>query len=122
MTARFDYSGPLATADRLIDRFGQDGLIRRETPGVGPAYDPGEPTTTDYPAVFAVTAYDNRLIDGSTILATDKRVLMSASVEIEPRAGDLLVQSNGEILSIVDADPLKPAETVLMWTLQARSA
>lgn len=119
----FDYSRPLATANRLIARFGQDGVVRRITTTGGTSYDPGEETPTNYPARFVVTAFDNRTeVDGSRILSTDKKVVMAAGLEIEPRAGDLLVCADGSILSVVDADPLKPAETVLLWTVQARSA
>lgn len=119
----FDYARPLATANRLIARFGQDGVVRRITTTGGTSYDPGEETPTNYPARFVVTAFDNRTeVDGSRILSTDKKVLMAADVETDPRSGDLLVCADGSILSVVDADPLKPAETVLLWTVQARSA
>jgi hypothetical protein len=119
----FDYARPLATANRLIARFGQDGVVRRITTTGGTSYDPGEETALDYPARFVVTAFDNRTeVDGSRILSTDKKVVMAAGLEIEPREGDLLVCADGSILSVVDADPLKPAETVLLWTVQARSA
>lgn len=120
----FDYTRPLATANRLIARFGQNGKLLRETTTGGTTYDPGEPGEPDeYPARFVITAFDNRTeVDGARILSTDKKVLMAADVETAPRSGDLLECADGSILSVVDADPMKPAETVLLWTVQARSA
>ncbi|CAN7169467.1 hypothetical protein LJR202_000282 [Brevundimonas sp. LjRoot202] len=117
----FDYSRPLATANRLIEKFGQLGAIRREGAPTGPAYDPTPGAPVDHPARFAVMSYGSNEIDGSRILTTDKKVLLApGSLAVEPTTSDLLVEADGSTLTIIDVDPLKPAETTLLWTVQAR--
>lgn len=117
----FDYARPQAVANRLIAKFGQDGAVRRTGAPTGPEYDPTPGLPVDHPARFVVTGYDNREIDGTRILSKDKKVLMApGSLKIDPGEGDLLVEADGSTLTIIDADPLKPAETVLLWMIQAR--
>lgn len=117
----FDYSRTVETAERLITRYGQLGFIRRTGEPTGPDYDPTPGVETEYAARFVVTEYDSREIDGSRIRASDKKVLLSVKgLTIDPTTSDLLVEHDGSTLSIVDADPLKPAETIVLWTLQAR--
>lgn len=117
----FDYAKPLATANRLIEKYGQLGAVRRTGSPTGSEYDPTPGADVDHPAFFAVMDYDNSEIDGTRIKAKDKKVLMApGSLTIEPTDADLLVEADGSTLTIIDADPLKPAETVLLWTVQAR--
>lgn len=119
---QFDYSRSLAGANRMIARYGKAGFIRRPGTVTGPAYDPtiGEPT--DHPARFVVTDYATKDIDGSRVLATDKRVLLSVgSLTIEPTTSDRLVgdgDDNG--YSIEAVNPVEPGDTVLLYWIQAR--
>jgi hypothetical protein len=120
MTA-FDYSRPLATANQLIERYGQLGAV--ETPGerMGPAYDPGEPVPTSTPARFVIVGFEAKEIDGSRVLATDKKALVAPGVlTADPTPADRLVEANGVSWSIVGVDTLRPAETTLLFTLQVR--
>lgn len=116
--AGFDYSRPLATANRLIERFGQAGAVRRQTK-TGPAHNPII-TTADHPATFAVLSFDSRDIDGTRVLATDKRALLKVGgLAVTPTTDDKLV-IGGVAHSIIDVETLSPAGTALLHTLQCR--
>lgn len=117
----FDYARAAQTAGRLIRKFGAAGAIRRETPGSGPSYDPGEPTLTDHPAHIVVTSYTNREIDGQRILATDRKAYVEPSVGVEPTTSDLLVTPDGSTLAIIDVTLLRPATTTVLYVLQVRA-
>ncbi len=119
MTA-FNYTRAKATADRLITRFGQPGTLQRMTTG-GPAYNPNAAAPMDYPVVFLVTDYSLAEIDGSRILATDKRVYMAVrSLEIEPSTADQLVGDGAKPFSIVEVKPLQPGATTVLYELRCR--
>lgn len=117
----FDYGRAAATAERLIRKFGAQGAIRRETPGSGPSYDPGEPILTDYAAHIVLTDYSNREIDGQRILSTDRQALVEPAIGVEPKTSDLLVTADGAILTIVNVDLLRPATTTVLFVLQVRA-
>lgn len=117
----FDYARARATADRLLANFGATGAIRRETPGSGPSYDPGEPTITDHPVTLALTAYNARQIDGTRIQAQDRKALVSASASVTPTTSDLLIAADGAILKIVDVKTISPAGTTVIYELQVRA-
>jgi hypothetical protein len=114
------YADMVETAQELIAEFGAAGSIRRQAPGSGPSYDPGEPTTTDYPATLVLTDYKNREIDGQRILSTDRKALVAPGVGVEPTTSDLLVTADGVILTIVNVEVLRPATTTVLYTLQVR--
>lgn len=116
----FDYAKAARTAERLLRQFGATGAIRRQVAGAGSPYDPGEPTTTDYPALMVVTAFSNREIDGQRILSTDRKVLVEPGVGIEPTTSDLLVTPDGATLTIVNVDLVRPATTTVLYKLQVR--
>ena len=119
MTA-FDYSRPKATADRLIERYGQTGILRRRTT-TGPEYDPTEGDPDDHACRFVVADYEASEIDGTRVLATDKKALLAkGSLTIEPSLSDLLVESDASVYKIVGIKPLKPGSSVVMYELQVR--
>jgi len=119
MTA-FDYARPKATAERLITRFGQPGTLRRPA-STGPAYNPTAGTPADQAVTFVVTEYSNREVDGTRILATDKKVLLAkGSLTIEPATSDLLLDADAKPYKVIAVMPLKPAQTVVLFELQVR--
>lgn len=118
----FDYDRAALLSRAMLDRFGQNGAIRRETPGNGPSYDPGEPTLTDHPTRMAVTKYTAREIDGSRIRSDDLKVLVAPDAPVGPTTADRLVTADGDSLAIVNVTPLKPAGTVVLYTVQCRTA
>lgn len=121
MTA-FDYARPLSSANRLIERFGQLGAVRRPGTTTGPVfYDPTPGTPTNDAARFVITSYMARDIDGSRVLATDKKALVApGTLPSAPGLADKLVEADGTVWNIVDVETLRPAETTLLYTLQVR--
>lgn len=117
----FDYERAAATAQRLIDKFGQRGSLRVETPGSGPSYDPGEPTLTDHDATMAVLKFHKDDIDGTRIEATDKRILIAAKdLAVEPATDHRVVDAAGKAYSVIDVDPLSPAGVPVFYWVQGR--
>lgn len=117
----FDYARAKATADRLIQRFGQTGTLRKAGASTGPAYNdtPGAPV--DHSCRFAIVAFEQREIDGARVLATDKKaILAKGSLTVEPLPGDTLVDAAGAAYSVVDVMPLNPAGTTVMYEMQVR--
>jgi len=57
----YDYSRAVATANRLLTRFGQLGAIRRTGAPTGPAYDPTPGAVVDHPARFAMLDYEGKV-------------------------------------------------------------
>ena len=119
---KFDYSRPLATANRLFDRFGQRGAIRRTIPGSGPSYDPGPPSFADTPADMVVTDFSSREIDGTRILETDKKIMVApGALTAPPALSDKVVEADGTVYNIVPPIQTKrPAGTTLVYILQGR--
>jgi hypothetical protein len=119
MADAFDYAEAKADADEMIAEFGQTGKLRRPTT-TGPAYDPTEGSPSDKACTFVVLGYTNREIDGSRVLASDKKVLLAkGSLAIEPTTSDKLL-IGGVVHSIVDVSPLSPGGTVVFYEMQVR--
>jgi hypothetical protein len=119
--ATFDYSKPLATAHRLLTRFGAAGTLTRRTMG---AYDPASGTGTTTTASEAVTAvvldFPQRYIDGTLIRQGDKRAYVSA-VDLEPpQQGDVMTWQ-GTAYEVVSIKDTAPAGTSLIYELQIRT-
>lgn len=113
---KFDYSRSVATANRLIDKFGQAGAIRRTTMG-GDPWEP-TPTDTDYPCTLVVMNFSLHERESTLIGATDKRVYIATEgVEIEPTNSDKIVV-DGTAHEIVRISPLNPGGTVVYWEAQ----
>lgn len=112
----FDYIRTQTTASRLIARFGTTGAIRRAASS-GDAWNPTQ-TETDYACSLCVTDYTLRERESALIAATDRKVLIStAGLTIEPTAADQVV-IDGTPHEVKRIDPLKPADTVVMWVAQ----
>lgn len=116
----FDYAETKADADELIAEFGQSGYVRRPTSS-GPAHNPTAGAPANHAATFAVIDYSAREVDGSRILATDKRALLAVgSLTITPATTDLLVEADAQVYKIVRVGTIKPAGTVVLYDLQVR--
>ena len=110
-----------ATAQRLIAKFGQAGVVTRLTPP-----DPilgGEPVPTSYPATLVPMAYEARYIDGTVIRTGDMQIYISAvGLPIEPTVGDI-VAANGTDYAIVNGDPNKyDGVTNVVFVVHGRTA
>lgn len=118
----YNYARPLATADRLLTKFGQAVSLRRTTSS-GPAYEPTL-VTADYATVAAILDYNVRQIDGENIQATDRRALVAAgpltTLGITSIAPPDSIVVGGVAVPVVRAMPLSPASTVVMYECQLR--
>ena len=104
-----------ATANRLIDKFGQTVMIERTT---GETIDPVTGVITAgvteyfYPrGVFK--PYAENLIDGTRILKTDIELVLDNTVK--PEMTDKI-----EGVSIINIEEINPAGTPLIYKLQVR--
>jgi hypothetical protein len=115
----FDYSRSVATATRLLARFGTAATIRRTT-NTGEAWNPTQ-STTDYACTLVVTNYTVTQINGTLIQANDRRVFVSTDgLTITPTPADVLIVG-GVTLAVINVMPLKPDGTVVMYEIQARA-
>lgn len=96
------YTRLQATAQRLISKYGQTGAVKRVSPP-----DPiegGEGSTTSYAATLAPITYEQRYVDGSTILVNDRQIYISSvGLAIVPQVGDI-VTVGGDQFHVVNAD------------------
>ena len=96
------YTRLQATAKRLIEKYGQDGAVKRVTPP-----DPiegGEGSTIAYTAKLVPMTYEQRYVNGTTILANDRQVYISSvGLTIVPQVGDI-VSAGGVDYHVVNAD------------------
>ncbi|WP_027685063.1 hypothetical protein [Rhizobium leguminosarum] len=92
-----------ATAQRLITKYGQTGSIKRIMPP-----DPvlgGDGTETLYTAKLVPMTYDQRYINGTTILTTDRQIYISSvGLAVVPRVGDIAI-AGGVEYNVIAADP-----------------
>lgn len=74
-------------------------------------------TSSTHNVTGVVTPYAQSLIDGSTIMAGDLRVLLTSAVE--PLAGDsIVIDSNN--YAVVSIRRVKPGSTTMLYIVQVR--
>ena len=111
----FDYARMAGRAAGLLARFGAQGqVIRKEQSGT---YNPDTgdfaATTVVQDVTCVVLPIDQKLVDGSTVLATDEQAYLSAVGLTTPKPTDKLVWQ-GVTYTIVRVKNLAPAgESVL---------
>lgn len=114
-----DYTKPQATADRLIEKFGSTGAIRRTTNG-GDEWAPTV-TTTDYAAIICTPGYKLENRNATLIQAGDKVGLIAMKdLSITPTMADKVVIED-VAYSFVDLQPLRPAGTTVLYEFHARA-
>lgn len=117
MTA-FDYSGIKATAEGLIERFGQAGTLT-QTANSGTAYDPTR-VDTDHTVNVALLNFKTSEIDGTVIQQGDKKAYLSTDdLTVVPVPGDKL-NANSEDHRVMMVEPINPGGTVVVYKLQVR--
>lgn len=116
----FDYAEMRAVAEELIAEFGMTGTIVRMTRTGGPDYDPTmEPVS--HPCKLVVMNYEDREVDGTLILSTDKKLYVStAGLPITLERSDKIV-ADGVAFSIEKLKPLSPAGVIVFWEGQGRA-
>lgn len=117
------YDRARATASRLLQSYGSLVSLRRRDPAA--AYDPATGSVTSDPGTiysgYAVVAdYPAKMIDGSSVLAGDKRVtLQASSTMVDPVPGDFVAIGALEY-RVVGVSNMAPAGTTIIYTLQVR--
>lgn len=116
------YGDMAAVADDVLREFGATGtLTRTESTG---EYDPDTgdyvTTTVTQDCIAVVLPVDQKLVDGTTVLATDETAYLSAVGVTEPRASDRL-KVNGKIYTVIRCKNLAPAGQAVLYELQVRA-
>lgn len=115
---RNNYAEDAADAAELIEEFGQPGFLRRYAAS-GSKFDPTM-TPNDMPVFLVALDYKRSEIDGTRILATDRKVYLSTDgLTVEPELSDRMVIGGSEC-EIVSISPLAPAGVVVFYEIQAR--
>ncbi len=114
-----DYNALLQTTTRLIADFGQPVTLKK-TSVVAPENPWETPTTTETTTILAGVAetYSERLVNGTSILAGDIRLTVTATSVI-PAVGDG-VTVGGMSYSVINVMPTAPGGTALAYVLQLR--
>lgn len=117
----FNYGRPQATAHKLIIKFGQPGSITRTTspdPVLG-----GEGTRVEFPATLVPMTYDQRYINGTTILTTDRQIYISSvGLAVVPQVGDIVVAGGVEYLIVHDDPNNYDGQINVVFICQGRTA
>lgn len=114
----FDYTGPIQTANRLIERFGQAAKLRRPATS-GTAYNPTQGSPADTDCSFVELERKVEEIEGSRT----KRVKIKGLLAVEgltsaPTLSDQLVLDATVVHAICDVKPLRPGGTVVLYELE----
>lgn len=117
--ATFDYAGLKEDVDQLLAEFGDTCQIVKTT---NPVVDPvtGEPSgggTTSTDVLGVLVSYEEKLVDGETIMRGDRQAIVQA--EVEPVFGDVFVELGGS-WSVVNVEAVKPASLAVVYILQVR--
>lgn len=118
----YDWSRPLATANRLIKRYGQPGRIARKVAGTGLPHNPEVVGPAYFDIDFVTLSYEDKEVDGSRVLMTDKKILVAVgNLPIVPTVSDTMVEKNGALLyRIMNVEPLEPGGVTLFYWIQGR--
>lgn len=118
--AAIDYAELQAAADEAIAEAGMAAVLRRYPSASGTAYNPTMGPPVETACVVVVTAFKLAEIDGSRVLATDKKALIAAgTTEVTPDPALRLVLNDVEH-TIVDVQTIQPAATALLYKAQVR--
>lgn len=115
------YDKMLALANRLITKYGQTGTISVPGTLTGPAHNAvdGAPTTST--VTLVELEYTVSEIDGSKVLASDKKLYLKADAP-EPLKTATKITYGGKTFNIVPpVKPLNPGGTLLLYEAQARA-
>jgi hypothetical protein len=113
--ATFDYSGLVATARRLIEKFGRTATLRRKAKS-GTAWDPTI-STTDY--TIKIVVIDDKMAEarGTLVTIPGKTVYVSTEgLSVVPAVADQLV-IDGTTYAIQRVLALNPGGTTLLYEI-----
>ena len=121
----FDYVKSAATAERLLQKFGQAVTLSRPSTNA-PTYDPATGISTPVaPATYvgrgAVFDYKQTDINQTLVQAGDQRLYLSpAAPMVEPKTSDDIVLANGTTYTVQRSGKIAPAGTVVLYDVQLR--
>ena len=124
MTA-FDYSKPVATAKRLLARFGKRAYLRKAATS-GTAYDPTSGTPRDWPITVVELQKTIRNAEGSRVTTEGHMLLVSTEGLdlVAPTDQDTIMIGAGQFPEqmienkIRNVDPLAPGDTVILYEIE----
>lgn len=111
----FDYGRPVATAIRLIDRFGSDYTLRKPGVMTGPPEDPVPGDPTPY-TVRAVSDKKQRRDANGTLIAVWDETLLVAPGEVAPEKKDSVL-IEGRWHPIEDVHIVAPGGVPVLYTI-----
>jgi len=120
--AFFDYAKMAAMAQGLLNRFGHGNRIAIERE-IGGSRDPvTDEAVAGTKQTFLVSGvvenYDVKEIDGTRILANDRKLIIDGTVE--PLMTDRIIVDGEPLGVIVNVAPTAPAGKAVIYTLQIR--
>jgi hypothetical protein len=117
-----NYTSLAAVGSRLVGENGRTVTVRTLNPAK--LYDPtldkvfsGHKSSTDVFAVF--TDYKLSEIDGTKIQNGDKKVIISASAEVEAGVGDEIVDGE-QVYKIIARQDIAPGDKAIIYKYQVR--
>lgn len=111
--SKFNYDKLVATATRLIDKFGRN-VTKRTTTATGDAWNPTV-SNVDVTIRAVSTSFQANEVDGTLIQMDDKLFLTYDEVT----TADSIVDG-GEVLSVVGVKPINPGEVKIIYRVQCR--
>lgn len=99
-----------ALAIKNIKKYGLKVPLRRREFG----------EVTDRDCYVVRWEFDPRVVDGDLIMYTDHRYMMSPDIDPPPDPETEKLVIDGRELRIIKAPPLKPADLVIFYDVQAR--
>jgi hypothetical protein len=121
VTTRETYTRHLATADRLIARYGGGAVLLKKGPLTGPSYDLIYGPDIEVPVTYVEIGYQVGLQDAALILTGDLLGVMAVPAGATPQPADRL-KIGDAVHTLVDVKPLQPSPDapVLQFSFQAR--
>ncbi len=116
----FDYTRPRATAERLLERFGQSASLITQGVATGSPTNPTLGADAEQAVTVVETEFTYQERQGTMIQESDRKFTMStAGVTTAPTTQDKLSVA-GVTLSIVVVKPLAPGGVALPWEVHCR--
>lgn len=112
--ATFDYGKRQSAILKMLKKFGQLGQLKHLTiDGV----------ESVYPCTFIVSNYNQKLVNGTSIKAEDKQILIAAASlpdGIVPDVRDW-IEASGTTYAVVSVRSVNPAGVPLVYEVQGRA-
>jgi len=116
----FDYTRPAATALRLLTKFGAAATLKSQTPGAyNPATGTAAVTSFSQSCMAAVFDVEQKLIDGTNVVAGDKTAYVAAINVAAPVPGHVFTWQSKDY-RVVTVKTLAPAGASVLYELLVR--